>query len=194
MIAGYLYKKTMNIEEAYKLLCYVTEDILIPNFSNDLSSILKLSYLCDKMIKKTSPRLWNHLYLNDCIALNYSVSVLLTLFTSWITNEDARHLVDRVWDLIIGKGFYSVITIMTHILLIQQPELLSIEGERLIMSLKLIDKDPLGVTKASDGGDLLYFPKLQELMTKERIFDMGVPDNLIDRLVERYKYLNQPFY
>ena len=108
-IAGYLYYTFEDEELAYKFLCFIVEEYVSEFLGDGLDGVLKLTYVLDKCIETTDGFMWYKLAESDVKSVHFTVSIFLTLFTTYITDKSLYPVVDRIWDIFITDGYRAII-------------------------------------------------------------------------------------
>lgn len=191
-ICAYLFYKFKDVHETYKVMRWVVQSILKPSFATDMQGLTKLTYLQDSLLQKLDPSLNKHLQLCGAPAVNYSVSCLLTMFSTFISSRKLIVIVDRIWDLVLAHKHDFVVRIMVFMILEQKREIMAVEEEELLIALKSIDKHPFGVMKHINIAQHLIDYKLLGV-TKQDILRIKVDSSYLEELENRYHNLHLPF-
>ena len=119
-IAMFLMEAFGDENKAYHFFCYISDRILTKYFANNFEGIVKLIWICDKMIQIHSPGLWAKLRHGGVSSIHFSVPNLITLFTSLIKNNEAKRHIYEIWDIMFCEGFSSIIKALIYILEVQK--------------------------------------------------------------------------
>ena len=115
-MAGYLYYTFKDPELTFRFMCFIVEEYVSEYLGSGLDGVLKLTYVLDKVIETTDGFLWYKLAEAEVKSVHFTVSIFLTLFTTFITDKSLYPFVDRIWDLFITDGYRAVIGLCLYLL------------------------------------------------------------------------------
>lgn len=149
-IAMFLLEAFGDELKAYHFFCYIAEKILNKYLSNNFEGIVKLLWVCDKLMQIHSPSLWQKLRHGGVSSIHFSVPNIITLFTSLIKNPDAKKHIYEIWDIMLCDGLSSIIKALIYILEIQKVHIDMIESEELLIAMRNVENDPFAILKHSE--------------------------------------------
>lgn len=186
-IALFLLEAFVDEEKTYHFFCYIADRILNKYFSNNFEGVVKLIWVCDKMMQIHSPSLWKKLRHGGVSSIHFSVPNLITLFTSLIKNPDAKKHIYEIWDIMLCDGLTSVVKALIYILEIQKVHIDMIESEELLMAMRNVESDPFSVLKHSETDPLIiqgYMDHLSKYNLRRAAYDPRL-------YVELHKYYTE---
>lgn len=154
-IALFLLEAFGDEQRAYHFFCYIAERILNQYFAHNFEGIVKLIWVCDKMMQVHAPSLWQKLRHGGVSAIHFSVPNLITLFTSLIKNPDAKKHIYEIWDIMLCDGLASILKALIYILEIQKVHIDMIESDELLLAMRNVESDPFSVLKHSETDPLI---------------------------------------
>lgn len=188
-VAMFLLEAFGDEVKAYHFFCYIAERILIKYFAHNFEGIVKLIWICDKMIQIHSPSLWQKLRHGGVSAIHFSVPNLITLFTSLIKNPDAKKHIYEIWDIMLCDGLSSIVKALVYILEIQKVHIDMIESEELLLAMRNVETDPFSVLKHSEMDPLIiqgYMDHLKKYNLRRVAYDPKLYDELQRYYVETF--------
>lgn len=162
-----------NVEKTYKFLSFLAWGFLTSRFHGRLPGLEESLYILDKYIRSFKPELWMKFTSNHITSLNFSVSLIITVFSIYskhkkgpgcsdpespanILNEKVFEFCTSVWDMVIGGG--SIYMIKTLLKLLEVNEHLitkELDGDQLLVGIGEMERSPFGLID--------YITKVQKL-------------------------------
>lgn len=178
--------------KTYQFMSYVVETHLANRFGEELKGLMKLLFLCDKLMQKTLGMVWNKLSKCQITSVHFSVSPILTVFTSFIKSGDVNNeIILVIWDLFLAGGFKNVIKTLLYLLELQQSYIYKAEAETVLLSIKNIETTPLNIMKYLKVEDPIISSTMSAI-TKEGIRSYFIPDIFYERLLQHYEFIHKP--
>jgi hypothetical protein len=198
-IAMFILEAFKDEVKAYHFFCHVADKILTKYFSNNFEGIVKLIWICDKMMQIHSPSLWEKLRHGGVSAIHFSVPNLITLFTSLIKNPDAKKHIYEIWDIMLCDGLSAIVKALIYILEIQKVHIDMIESEQLLMAMRNVESDPFSVLKHSENDPQIiqgYLDHLSKHNLRRAAYDPTLFDDLqkyyTDIVAEIHQFWSKP--
>lgn len=136
-----------NEKEAFQMLCYITETILIGNFANSSGGFLRLVWMTDRLMALHSPSLWGTLSKNDVSSVHFATANICTLLTCLVKSPDTTKLIPFIWDLMLARGVAYVYDMLLYILDVQKAHIDSVTVDQLLPAMQNVDSDPFAVLR-----------------------------------------------
>lgn len=198
-IAIFLLESFNDEEKAYHFFCYIADRILNKYFSNNFEGIVRLIWICDKMMQIHSPSLWQKLRHGGVSAIHFSVPNLITLFTSLTKNPDARKHIFEIWDIMLCDGLSAIVKALIYILEIQKVHIDMIETEELLLAMRNVESDPFSVLKHAETDPVIiqgYLDHLNKYNLRRAAYDPKLYEELnryyLETVSEIHAYWSKP--
>jgi len=160
-IAAYLFYMFKKKEIAFQFMSFIVEERLAKYFTGNLDGLLKLSFIIDKYLEKNYGLIWYRFSKGNFSSLHFSISLLLSVFTCYISSNSSLHpFVDRMWDMCILGGFPMMIHQFIEIISLQQNDILSLHSDMLLHYIKRIENHPFGIRALSRPEESAQIPDL----------------------------------
>lgn len=161
-IAIFLYKFfEKNIEKTYKFMSFLAWGFLTSRFHGKLPGLEESLYILDKYIRKFKPELWMKFTSNHITSLNFSVSLIITVFSIYskhklqtedssdpnqILNQKVFELCTSVWDMVIGGGSIYLIKTLLRLLEVNEHLIVKeLDGDELLVGIGEMERSPFGL-------------------------------------------------
>ena len=190
-IAIFLYKTFEDEMKSYQFLCFISEKFLTEKLEKSFKGLMELIFLSDKLFQITNKRVWNLLQNGQMSSIHFSVPLIITIFTTYIKNEENFPLIYKIWDLFLVDGFISVLKTQNCILRIQEDFLQQVEEDMMLVAMKNFEKCPFSVPSFlnTENGIIEI---LSKKLTKKLINEEGIDQSMFERLLKHYLKIHQP--
>ena len=187
-IGIFVYEFLENELEAFQLLCYITETILISNFANTSGGFLRLVWMTDRLMQLHSPRLWETLCKNDVSAVHFATANICTLLTCLVKTPETTQLVPYVWDIMLGRGVHFIYDMLLYVLDVQKAHIGQIGMDQLLPAMQNVDSDPFAVLRKTGltSGALEKCLKHLTKVNLKAVYYESKTFNSLDRFYERH--------
>jgi hypothetical protein len=146
-IGIFLYDFFENEKEAFQMLCYITELLLIGNFANTSGGFLRLVWMTDRLMQLHSPSLWETLQKNDVSSVHFATANICTLLTCLVKTPETTKLIPFIWDVMLARGVTFIYDILLYILDVQKAHIDQITLDQLLPAMQNVDSDPFAVLR-----------------------------------------------
>lgn len=146
-IGIFLYDFFENEKEAFQMLCYITEMILIGNFANSSGGFLRLVWMTDRLMQIHSPSLWDTLLKNDVSSVHFATANICTLLTCLVKTPETTKLIPFIWDVMLARGVTFIYDMLLYILDVQKAHIDQITVDQLLPAMQNVDSDPFAVLR-----------------------------------------------
>lgn len=193
-LAIFLQDFFKNDTDAFHMLCHITENILIGNFSQDSGGFMRLIWMNDRLLQIHSPSLWSTLFKNDVSSVHFATANICTLLTCLIKSKDTWSTIPMIWDVMLARGITFIFDVLIYLLDVQKAHIDQISMEMLLPAMQNVDSDPFAVLRTAGLTDKSLSKCLGHL-SKENLVKINYGRhafNSLDRLYERYvKHVQQ---
>lgn len=112
----YIWYTLDDPEDTYSFMSYIVDTFLSEHFKDGLNGVLRLNFILDKILEIKSGLIWEKLGKQGVSSSLYSVSLLLTMFSCYISKESLYPVVDMIWDIFLAKGYLGAIEVIYYLL------------------------------------------------------------------------------
>lgn len=187
-IGIFLYDFFEDEKEAFQMLSYITEVILIGNFANTSGGFLRLVWMTDRLMQIHSPSLWETLFKNDVSSVHFATANICTLLTCLVKTPDTTKLIPYIWDIMLARGITFIYDMLLYILDVQKAHIDQIGMDQLLPAMQNVDSDPFAVLRKT-GLQPESLEKCLGHLTKENLKAVAYDPRTfysLDRFYERY--------
>lgn len=100
----------------YRFLNFVADKFLKNKLEKSFKGLMEMIFLSDKLLEIITPEIMNKLKSGSMSSIHFSVSLLITMFSTLIKDPQYFPIVYRVWDLFLIDGFVAVLKSQLHVL------------------------------------------------------------------------------
>ena len=115
---------------------FILENYIKEHFTESLSGIMRFTYITDKMLEMHEGLLYRKIRECGIKTIHFTVSIFLTIFTTFIHNNKLFPVVDAFWDFFLVDGFNANVGILVHLLKLQKKEIFKLFDDELIIGIK----------------------------------------------------------
>lgn len=187
----YIYSVFEDELMTYKFLHFISDKFLQHQLEKSFQGVMEMIFLSDKLMQITSPQVFAKLKAGQMSSIHFSVSLLITMFSTLIKDPAYFPIVHKVWDLFIVDGFQIILKSQLLVLKIQENWLLKIPDDEVLMGMKDIEKHLWCVAQYA-GASKEQIQELENRMCKLEINKYEVDTNSYKRLVSHYWTIHSP--
>lgn len=114
-IGGFLLNYLDNYEKAHLVFQFLIKKRLTKFFSNNFENLKKLIYICERLVKVFTPKLFAHLEKLNIGNVLYISPFVLTIFTSFLQHFQNYNLLAKIVDVFIAKGWLGLFKVILFI-------------------------------------------------------------------------------
>ena len=193
-IVVFLYKIFQgNKNLTFKFFYFLTKNYLIKYFTKDFKGLIKLIFLCDKLMQICNGIVWKKLEASEVSTIHFGVPCLITIYTTLLKIQDfnSLYLISEIWDLFLAQGYRSLIKSILYCLELQQSHILDVDPDNLFLAMKDLEKDPMSVMKFKKVENRAIIDSYL-FINKEHINDFEIDPKTFERLCAHYERIHKP--
>lgn len=135
-ISIYLYYTLEDELKTYQFMVYIMRNYLRLHFSDDLKGVMRFSFITDKLLEISQGSIWLKLCEEGVISIHFSVSIFMTVFSTYIPDNALYPAVDCFWDYFLAGGFDQCIKILLYLISCSSKSILKANDDLLMMAIK----------------------------------------------------------
>ena len=105
----FIYETFKDELTAYRFLHFMAEKFLKTKLEKTFKGVMEMIFLSDKLMQIAIPKTWSKLKAGNMSSIHFSVSLMITMFSTLIKDTSMFGIVYRIWDMFLVDGFLVVL-------------------------------------------------------------------------------------
>lgn len=182
-----------DFDKSFSLLHHIYANFLVWRFDKDFHGLVELGYVCDGLLMKYYPEIWNQYDRHGVSTVHFAVQGLITLFTSnMIQIQTGEKFILMVWDLLLGGGLFELCKFICYILGCQAQHIIKLDEEECLLIHKGFDQNPFVIAQNAGCSEEEIKELWKNLKKSTYRNSIHISRKYYDRLVSHFYQIHLP--